>query len=82
MSFISVCVAKVTSGRDKPDVKVKFVKRSYETNKDYLNRIQHECDNVIKMTNATKQRNMAKEFIKVSSFQIQNFNMISGEKTR
>ena len=29
-------------------------------------RIQHECDNTIKMTNATKQRNIAKEFIKAT----------------
>ena len=28
--------------------------------------MQHECDNTIKMTNANKQRNMAKEYIKAT----------------
>merc|ERR1719476_851795 len=53
-------------GRDKPDAQVKFVKRSYESKREFLARIQHECDNTIKMTNATKQRNIAKEFIKAT----------------
>ena len=45
---------------------MKFVKRSYESKREFLARIQHECDNTIKMTNATKQRNMAKEFIRAT----------------
>jgi len=53
-------------GRNKPDAKVHFVKRSYESKREFLARIQHECDNTIKMTNATKNRNIAKEFVKAS----------------
>jgi len=51
-------------GSDKPDAKIRFVQRSYESNYEFKNRMHQECQNAITIVNSTKNRNVVKEYIR------------------
>ena len=55
----------LTEGGDigQPDNKVKFVQRSYETNRQFKERMNDECQNALTIAAGQRARNVPKEFI-------------------
>ena len=51
-------------GSDKPESKIRFVQRSYESSREFNNRMHNECQNAIAIVNGTRHRNVAKEFVR------------------
>ena len=48
---------------DQPDVKVKFKQRSYESKREFNQRMHDECTNALKMAEGNKGRNIVKEYV-------------------
>jgi len=72
-------------GVGKPDAKIRFVQRSYESNYEFKNRMHNECQNAITVVNATKTRNVVKEYMRAqkqdkNAVKVDKLNQIEKEK--